>query len=51
MIFVNHAQKFKWLLKRMLYVKVDSWHLDLVAKGLACTRKWWYSTSSLSNVR
>jgi hypothetical protein len=32
--FVNHVLKFKWLVKRMLYTKVDSYHLNRDVKGL-----------------
>jgi hypothetical protein len=34
MVFVNHAQKFKVLAKRMLYVVADCCRLNPSAKGL-----------------
>jgi hypothetical protein len=34
MVFVNHAQKFKWLAKRKLYAKADFRHLNPGAKRL-----------------
>jgi hypothetical protein len=52
MVFVNHAQKFKWLAKRKLYAKADSCHLDPDAKvkypfntlHLSCCRKYHRTT-------
>jgi hypothetical protein len=34
MFFVNHAQKFKVLVKRMSYMMADCCHLNPSAKGL-----------------
>jgi len=34
MVFVNHAQKFNRLAKRMSYVMADCCHLNPNAKGL-----------------
>jgi hypothetical protein len=35
MVFVNHAQKFKRVAKRMWYVKADCCHLNRNAKALS----------------
>jgi len=32
-VFLNYAQKFNWLVKRMSYAKADSGHLITVPKG------------------
>jgi len=33
MFFVNYAQKFKWLVKRMSYAKADCGHLITLPNG------------------
>jgi len=41
-VFVNHAEKLKWLVKRMLYMKVVSCHANRDAKGLSSPGILWF---------